>query len=228
MPIVNGRYHLNPTYGRLLEINRLAEAFQGLAAQTGIHKDSWVDRLIDHLTTPRSATEPPPRPRPPSMPPEAYDYMKVNQLTVKQIANIIANENRDLTPGRSSQDELRQAKLFQAHAVINADRIYGPQRDDLVRTAPKEVTASLERSPQYRDALDAARTAFEQQLSGSDPTAGRMFFNNRPDPGTYPRHFAYGDAPVFRRFGPFQLGNGTRYTIINDTPPNMPPPRKPR
>lgn len=226
MPIINGRYHINPTQGRLLEINRLAETFRGLAAQVGTTQGSWVDRLVDHLTTPRSATEPPPRPRPPGMPPEAYDYMKVNNLTVRQIANIVANENHDVTPGKTPPEELQRAKLFQAHAIINADRTYGSQRDDLVRTAPKGITAALEHTAQYKQALDAARTAFEQQLSGNDPTEGRMWFNHRKDAGTYPRHFKYEDLPVFRQFGPFQLGSETRYTIIDDNPKKMPPAKR--
>jgi len=71
MPIVNGNYYMNGDYGQSLEQGRIADAFPGLATQTG--SGSWVDRLVDHLTTPRSATEPPPPPAPPEMPPEAYD-----------------------------------------------------------------------------------------------------------------------------------------------------------
>jgi hypothetical protein len=114
MPIVNGNYYMNGEYGQSLEQGKIANAFPGLAAQTG--SGSWVDRLIDHLTTPRSATEPPPPPAPPEMPPEAYDHMKVNDLTVRDAAGIIANEDRDVTPGTSSAEELQDAKIAQAHA----------------------------------------------------------------------------------------------------------------
>jgi hypothetical protein len=218
MAIVNGKYYANAGYGKQLERGRLADSFRGLAAQAGRNTGSWVDRLIDHLTTPRSATQPPPSPKPPGMPPEAYAHMKINDLTVRHVANIVANENRDVTPGKSSPQDLQKAKLFQAHAIINADRKYGDRRDALVSTAPKDVTAPLEHSHQYGQALDAARTAFQQQLSGSDPTGGRMWFNNRSEAGTYERHFKNGDADVFRQFGPFQLGKQTKYTIINDNP----------
>jgi hypothetical protein len=89
---------MNGDYGQSLEQAKIADGFPGLAAQTG--SGSWVDRLVDHLTTPRSATEPPQPPAPPGMPPEAYDDMKINQLTVRQVANIVANENHDVTPSR--------------------------------------------------------------------------------------------------------------------------------
>ena len=79
MPIVNGNYYMNGDYGQSLEHAKIADAFPGLADQTG-SGDSLADRLVDHLTTPRSATAPPPAPAPPGMPPEAYDYMKINVL----------------------------------------------------------------------------------------------------------------------------------------------------
>jgi hypothetical protein len=199
--------------------------FPGLAAQAG--PGSWVDRLIDHLTTPRSTTEPPPSPMPPGMPPETYDDMKINKLSVRDVANIIANEDRDVTRGTSSPDEFYQSKLWKAHAIINADQMYGDQRNALVGTAPKEVTSTLENSPQYKQALDAARQAFQEQLSGKDPTGGRMWFNNRPTTSTAPRvldltHPDTSRVGVNKVFGPFRLGNQTWYTDVNENPKPMP------
>ena len=172
MPIVNGNYYMNGEYGQGLEQARIGDAFPGLADQSGA-SNSWADRLIDHLTTPRSATEPPPPPAPPGMPPEAYDDMKVNQLTVRQVANVIANEDRDVTPGTSSPEDFYQSKLWKAHAIINADRTYGDQRFSFVKTASNDVTPELENSPQYQQALAASRQAFQEQLSGKTrPAAG--------------------------------------------------------
>lgn len=226
MPIVNGNYYMNGEYGQGLEQARIGDAFPGLADQSGAG-NSWVDRLIDYVTTPRSATEPPPPPAPPEMPPEAYDDMKINQLTVRQVANVVANEDRDVTPGASSPEDFYQSKLWKAHAVINGDRMYGDQRDDLVSTAPKEVTPQLENSPQYQQALTAARQAFQEQLSGNDPTGGRMWFNNRPTASTAARvldreHPDGSAVGVNKVFGPFQLGNKTWYTDINENPNPMP------
>jgi hypothetical protein len=218
MPIVNGNDYMNSEYGQSLEQAKIADAFPGLADQTG--SDSWADRLVDHLTTPRSAVEPPPPPAPPGMPPEAYDDMKVNQLTVRQVANIVANENHDVTPGTSSPEELQNARIMQAHTIINADRKYGPIRDQRAGTAPKEVTPELENSQQYQQALSAARTAFQQQLSGYDPTAGRMHFNNRNNPSTGLHRIGRALVPPYGKpFGPFQLGSKPVYTDIYENPP---------
>jgi hypothetical protein len=223
MPIVNGNYYMNGDYGQGLEQGKIADAFPGLAAQTG--SGSWADRLVDHLTTPRSAVEPPPPPAPPSMPPEAYDEMKINQLTVRQVANVVANENHDVTPGTSSPEELQEARIAQAHAVINADRKYGLQRMRAVHTASDEITPELENSLQYKQALDASRTAFQQQLSGYDPLGGRIHFNNRDSPSTGLYQLGSEKVAVYGHFGPFQLGNGTKYTNIYENPKNMARPR---
>ncbi len=226
MPIVNGNYYMNGEYGQGLEQARIGDAFPGLADQSGA-RNSWVDRLIDHLTTPRSATEPPPSPAPPEMPPEAYDDMKINQLTVRQVANVVANEDRDVTPGTSSPEDFYQSKLWKAHAIINADRTYGDQRFSFVKTASNDVTPELENSPQYEQALAAARQAFQEQLSGKDPTDGRMWFNNRPTPSTAPRVLNQRDPEhstvgVNKVFGPFQWKDQPVFTDINENPNPLP------
>ena len=219
MPIVNGNYYMNGEYGQGLEQARIGDAFPGLADQSGTG-NSWADRLIDHLTTPRAATEPPPPPAPPEMPPEAYDDMKINDLTVAGIAGIIANEGRDVISGASSDEELQDARIAQAHTIINADRRYGLNRDDRVHTAPPEVTPQLENSPQYQQALSAARTAFHQQLSGYDPTGGRMYFGNRFNEYAGPRRIGNSNQNMFRRFGPFQRRAQKIYTAIFDNLPD--------
>lgn len=224
MPIVNGNYYMNGDYGQSLEQAKITDAFPGLADQTG-SGNSWADQLVDHLTTPRSATEPPPPPAPPGMPPEAYDDMKVNQLTVRQVANVIANENHDVTAGASSPEELQNARIMQAHAIMNADRTYGANRDQRARTAPSEVTPELENSPQYGQALSAARTAFQQQLSGYDPTGGRMYFDNRFNEYAGPRKIGNGSQDVFHRFGPFQHGSQKVYTVLFENLPGTPGPK---
>lgn len=219
MPIVNGNYYMNDEYDQGLEQARIGDAFPGLAAQSD-GGNSWVDRLIDHLTTPRPASEPPPPSAPPEMPPEAYDDMKINQLTVRQVANIVANENHDVTRGTSSPEELQNARPMQAHTIINADRRYGLNRGQRAHTAPSDVTPELENSPQYQQALSAARTAFQQQLSGYDPTGGRMHFNNRNSPSTGLHRIGRSlVAPYGKPFGPFQLGSKPVYTDIYENPP---------
>src|SRR5438309_6357721 len=219
MPIVNGNYYMNGNYGQSLEQGKIADAFPGLAAQTG--SGSWADRLVDHLTTPRSATAPPPPPAPPGIPPEAYDYMKINKLTVRQVANVVANEDHDVTHGTSSPEDFYQSKLWKAHAIINGDRTFGDDRFRQAKTASSEVTPELENSLQYQDALKAARQAFQEQLAGKDPTGGRIWFNTRYTASTAsrvlnPKDPEHSTVGVNRVFGPFQLGNQTKYTDIDE------------
>ena len=226
MPIVNGNYYMNGDYGQSLEQAKIADAFPGLAAQTG--SSSWADRLVDHLTTPRSATAPPPPSAPPGMPPEAYDYMKINQLTVRQVANVVANEDRNVTRGASSPEDFYQSKLWKAHTVINGDRTFGDQRDNQASTASKEVDPELENSPQYQQALGAARQAFQEQLAGKDPIGGRIWFNNRPTDSTAPRILNTKDPEhstvgVNRVFGPYQYRNEPIFTDTNENLKNTPP-----
>ena len=224
MPTINGKYYANPAYGSVLERSRLGEL---LGTQRGESSQPWAARLIDHLTQPRSVNEPPPSPTPPGMPAEAWDDMKINKLKVRDVANVIANENHDVTPGKSSPEELQQAKIAQGHAIINADRTFGSHRDKFASTASKEITPSLESSPQYKQAQDAARTAFQEQLAGKDPTDGRKWFNNRDDASMAPRQFSKGDQTVFQQMGPFQLGSRQKYTVIyNDPVPRTRQPNK--
>jgi len=220
MPTINGRYYANPAYGSVLERSRLGEL---LGDRRGEPSQPWAAELIDYYTQPHSVNEPPPSPTPPGMPPEAWDDMRINKLKVRDVANI-ANENRDVTPGKSSPEELQQAKVAQGHAIINADRAFGSNRDKLASTAPKEVTPALGNSPQYKQAQDAARTAFQQQLAGKDPTGGKKWFNNRSDASTAPRHLSGGDQSVSQQMG---LGSQQKYTVIyNDPVPRAKQPTK--
>jgi hypothetical protein len=221
MSVINGRYYANPQYGRALERARAANAESRRVH--GEEQPSWLDHFLGLVGPPSPPL--PPHPTPPRAAPEAYDDAKVNVLRVRQIANIVANENRDVKPGKSSPQELQRAKIAQAHAIINADRKYGTQRDDVVGTAPKTVTGALASSEQYKQSLDAARTAFQQQLAGQDPIGGRMWFNHRNNADTGARHLGHEQVGVFEQFGPFQLGKHTRYTIIDENPKYMPKPK---
>jgi hypothetical protein len=146
--------------------------------------------------------------------------MKIDELTVRDIANILANENRDVVPmaGRTTEEDLQNARIAQAHAIINADRMYGFARLDFIKTAPNFVTAPLENSQQYRRALDAARIAFRQQESGESPIGGRMYFHNRFDEYAGPRRLGSERVPMHVRYGPFQHGERTVYTVIDENP----------
>jgi hypothetical protein len=146
--------------------------------------------------------------------------MRIDELTVRDIANILANENRDVVPmaGRTTEEHLQNARIAQAHAIINADRMYGFARLDFIKTAPNFVTTALANSQQYRRALDAARTAFRQQEAGENPIDNRMYFHNRFDENTGPRQLGRELVPMHVRFGPFRHGQRTVYTVIDENP----------
>ena len=73
------------------------------------------------------------------MPPQAFDDAHVNNMTVRQVANVVANENHDVTPAPSSPGTLQEAKTAQANAVMNADYQFGANRQNVVPTAPSWV-----------------------------------------------------------------------------------------
>jgi hypothetical protein len=139
-------------------------------------------------------------------------------MTVRQVANVVANENHDVTPTPSSAATLQEAKTAQANAVMNADYQFGANRQNVVPTAPATVTTGLANSPQYQQALTAARTAFLQQNLGTDPTGNRVFFNNRFNNDAGPRSIGSGQQTVFKQYGPFTIGGGPMWTLIYNNP----------
>jgi hypothetical protein len=192
VPTINGKYYANAQYGLGLERERAADP----DANHGAHaRESLASKLADWISPQPGA---PPGPKAPGVAPEAWDYAKINELTVRQVANIVANENHDVTPGKSTPEVLQEARIAQAHAVINAYRNLGPKRTDNVGTADDEVTAHLENSAQYQQALDAARTAFQEQLAGKDRVQGRMWFNNRSNGDTGSRQIGKERVGIFR------------------------------
>jgi hypothetical protein len=223
MPVINGRYYMNPQYGAALEAARAADAaIHASKNPESTRREPLSERALDKISPQPQMSSRAAALNAPGQPPEVYDDMKVNHLRARQVANVVANENRDVTHGESTPEELQRAKVAQAHAVINADEMYGSQRQKRVKTASADVAPELANSGQYQQALDAARTAFQEHLSGKDPLGGRMLFNNRSNPSQRPR--LVGDEyaqPHGEPFGPFQRGKEKVYTQIYNNPKNM-------
>jgi hypothetical protein len=68
-------------------------------------------------------------------------------MTVRQVGNVVANENREVTPGTSSPQALQEAKTAQANAVMNADYQYGANRQNVVANLSKDGRPTLEYQP---------------------------------------------------------------------------------
>jgi hypothetical protein len=183
-------------------------------------------------------------PPPPGVPANAFDQARIRELRLDKVAGIIFNENRDVMPEPSTPEELRRAKAAQANAVINADRKYGVKRDKIAGTATWKVADHVKESAQFQQALGAARTAYQENSLGADPTGGAIFFNNRfeKDVGKNGEHLRddriirdkqyrpVGRQRVKNVYGPFTVGGGKVWTLtygpVEPVEPTKPAPAK--
>jgi hypothetical protein len=172
-------------------------------------------------------------PPPPGVPANAFDQHKIKSLTVQQVAGVILGENGsgaykvEPLPGRSTAEDLKKAKIAQAHAVINGDRQLGVNRP---QTAGWQTTEAQRNTPEYQQALEAARAAYQEDNLGIDPSGGRTHFNNRfeGDVGEHEEFLrkdrvvrdnnghAVGLQKVNDVHGPFTVGGGRVWTLIYD------------
>jgi RHS repeat-associated protein len=133
-----------------------------------------------------------------------YAYVRGNTLTFidpfglltqSQIAAIVFNETRSL----SGQD-VEQARIDVAHAIINASAKYGdkkrPPTASDVASVPKVEKAA------YRSSLNATKTALCESKLGVDPTQGGTHFNLRPNNSKGP-FFGSPKLPLTSQSGPF-------------------------
>lgn len=75
--------------------------------------------------------------------PGAVKYGDKAILSDDQIANIIFNETRSF-----SGEQLDEARLAMANAIVNADEIYGESRMSIRRTAPDSITQQISQGEQ--------------------------------------------------------------------------------
>lgn len=211
MPFINGRYHMNPSYGAALERARseiangseripacsdealeLSDdvyrngASQGSDSQQ-IQIDSAGQRHVPQHWTPGR----PPRPQHgPSTPAEA--------------ANSIYNETSGLRPttkrGPGSADDLSNARAYVA-PIVKAGKV-PVASDKLSRSAIHSVRSYPSARAAYQDSLNAANAAF----SGHDPTGGATHFY-LSYPSQKPPAWVAGKKPV-AIFGPFKNVSG--------------------
>jgi len=209
---------------------RQTQANRGL----GSRQQNTVGSLTGQTATNRLQIPLGGSPPPPSVPVDWLDKQKVNTLTVEQVAGIILGENGsgqyykvESLPGRSTPEDLHRAKTAQALAVINGDLRRGkgrPQTHDWLTTEAQRKT------PEYQQALEAARAAYQAYKLGADPTGSRMHFNNRFEKDVGKNEERLGEDRIVRdrnkrplgrqkpflTYGPFTVGGGKVWTLIYD------------
>lgn len=198
MPFVNGKFYINPAYGRAIENARAAEELS--------HREEdehWV--TIDHrhvlIRDTRRGTE--------SKQPNRTIHLPLNEKE-RRLAVIVFNETGGLTPnattGKGSVADLHDARVTVAEV---SERVIDSGHAN--RVAPDEIQAGLWKGlndknsaaiDSWNDSLSAARAA----LASSETTNGATQFRLDSKNGTIPS-WARGRQPS-QTFGPFRNAGG--------------------
>ena len=146
---------------------------------------SFWDSVLDHIVR-----QPPP-PAEPSAPTidegawaKSVDQARISDhLTVHDLGLIVFNESQSYSDRPDSNEPIDGAREKMANSVINADRKFGQDRQQKASTAlPIEPSANVLRDPGVRAAYDSSmKAAREAYLTGTDPTNGAVYLNQRGD-----------------------------------------------
>jgi hypothetical protein len=159
-----------------------------LVGARGDTNGHWVTLKGNHVFIRDSTGEPlddqlPPTPRAPSVDPGAWqrnvEMARISPTlgTVHDLGVIIFNETQSYTDRPDSNEPIEVAREQLAHAVMNADDLWGADRMKNASTAlPIEPSDSALENPDVRSAYESSmKAAREAFLSGSDPTNGAVF-----------------------------------------------------
>src|SRR5579862_104876 len=210
MPDVNGKFYMNPAYGRAVEGSRGHKVALDKSARQLSTKDAhWVTIDGHHVLIQESQSDglqqkhhQDKQKRPAIELPTSNDERR---LTV-----IVFNETGGLTPLGSS--EKRNAADLHAARVAAAEiskRAIESGHDD--RVAPDEIQTGLwqglhDKNPVAIDAWNDSSSAARSALAGSNTTKQATHFRLDAKAGTIPR-WAQGRQPS-QTFGPFQNAGG--------------------
>jgi hypothetical protein len=186
MPFINGKYYINPTFGRAIELARMSEEEQRAAEPQ--HEPAHKGRpggsgdSYDPATTPEGVA---------------------NQI-YNETAGLRATDQRGNGPG--SDWDLQQARFAIAHVIENraASGIAGGLASDEIKN-PGEVKAIKRMGSKAYDAHGESVYAAHRAGKQPDPTNGAKHFYLEYGQG--PPRWARGQAPA-EVFGPFSNPTG--------------------
>jgi hypothetical protein len=192
MPFINGRFYINPTFGRAVEFARANEAEQE-GAEHQEHRPAHHRRHGGHGDNYDAATTP------------------------EGVANQIYNETSGLRTtdrsgnGPGSDWNLQQARFAMAHVIQNraASGIRGGLASDEINS-PQEAKAIRRMGSKAYDAHGESVYAAHRAGKQPDPTGGAKHFYLEYGQG--PPKYASGRIPI-AVFGPFSNPTGKRDAV---------------
>jgi hypothetical protein len=167
----------------------------------------------------------PPAPRPPRVDESAWaksvDQARISDhLTVHDLGLIVFNETQSYSDHPDSNEPIGTARQKLAHSVINADHRWGAKRQQSARTAlPIEPSHKALDNPEVRSAYDSSmRAAREAFLSGTDPTNGALYLNQRINADRSNQKYRGGTragVPLRTQSGPYRNSYPNKEVLSN-------------
>jgi hypothetical protein len=213
MPFVNGKFYMNPAYGRAVENARRAgvRSGQNVGRQSQGHGDSetyhdghWVTIDGKHVLIDDARAK---RARPGSQKHATRSAARGNARPGARAAGIIFNETSGLRPPKGDTQDLHDGPVAIAHALRNAEGMARPPAtvtDLLTHAAARSILADPAAKAAWTDSHDAV---LEAAKSPDDTNGAVHFFLDYPG-ATHP------DWAIVERetshYGPFVNAAGGR------------------
>jgi hypothetical protein len=186
MPFINGKFYMNPAYGRAVEDTRRAGA--SLSQNTGRHGQGdsefhddqdghWVTINGNHVLIQDSGAE---RPQAQTQKSSTRPAAHGNARPGTKAARIIFNETSGLRPSSGSAEDLHDARVALAHTLSNGEsmsRSPATVTDILTPAAARAILTDAAAKAAWADSQDAVR---EAATSADDTNGAVNFFLDHP------------------------------------------------